>query len=318
MLIKRRKLALFLPRFILCLTPLFFCVPCYAAEQETSEWTTEPQIEVGTPNIVIDGLGNILSLPKKIILLDLKIDNHAVSPQTTQAIRDYIQDNPQWMKETKVRVNQFTPVGEFKRLVKNKKIRWWWRVFPGVPVTIFSLGGRLFGGDHYNPYTDTIHLYSDIAPIALHEAGHAVDTAKKVKEGWADYYTLGRIFPAMTLHQEFEASHEAIHYLEKKGDQKEENNAYRILYPAYGTYAGSSTGIPYGDVAGAMVGHVVSIVPRHNAKLRHKAIDGAVWGNEISRDLELDPLIKNLIDDVEQREYQLNQALLADLNVFNH
>jgi len=275
-------------------------------------WEKEPQIEIGTPNLVVDSLGNLVSLPKKIIFLNWKIDSHSMGPETKEAIEKYIQKNPRYMYDTKVRVNQFTPTGEFKRLIANKKIRWWWRVFPGIPTTLFSLGGRLFGGDHYNPFTNTINIYSNLPPVFLHEAGHAVDTAEKVEEGWADYYILGRSIPMVTLHQEFVASEKAIHYLEDEQDRKAEDNAYRILFPAYGTYVGGTTSLPYSDVAGALVGHVVSIVPRYNAKMKYTAQDNAKWGSAPVTDLAVDPINKSLMEDYERREEILKQMFLSE------
>lgn len=302
-------------RFITGLTVIIFILSgCATAKPSSSKlaWQNGSQIEVGKPDLLVDTLGNIVSLPKKIILLNLKIDNHKIGPETEQFIRDYIKDNPELMKDTKIRINQFTPVGEFKRLIKNKKISWWWRIFPGIPITMFSLCGRLLGGDHYNPYTDTVNIYSDIPAVALHETGHAVDVTKKVEEGWADYYAVGRLLPPVTLHQEYEASQKAIDYLKEKKERKEENKAYRVLIPAYGTYAGGYTGIPYGDVIGAVVGHVVSILPRYNTKLEYQALDNAIWFDEIVYDIKSDLLAKSLIDDRERIDIEFNKIILTE------
>lgn len=266
------------------------------------------QIVVGKPNIVIDSLGNIISLPKKIILLDHRVDNHIVSPKTIEVLKQYIKDNPA-MQETKVRINQFALVDEFRRLGINQKIHWWWRVFPGIPVTLISCAGRLLGGDNYNPYSDTINIYSDLVPVVLHEAGHAVDTAERVKEGWADYYTVGRILPPVTFYQEYVASEKTIAYLEKTKNRKEENNAYRVLYPAYGTYAGSYSGLAYGDAIGAAAGHLLSIIPRYDNKVIAKVYNDSVKFNQPVTDLSSDYLAKSLYQDYERREQELNKAL---------
>lgn len=280
-----------------------------------SSFSEEAQIERGSPNIILDSLGNIISLPKKIILLNPKVDSHSISPATEEMIMQYIKDNPGLMKDTKVRLNQFSLFGDLKRLTENKKISWYWRIFPGIPVTVFSSGlGRLLGGDHYNPYSDTINIYSDIPAVALHEAGHAVDMTEKVKEGWADYYTIGRTLVPVTLHQEYVASEEAIDYLKEKGDREEENNAYKTLIPAYGTYVGGNTGLPYGDAIGAAAGHVVSIVPRYNSRLGYQALDNAKWSNEAVRDIRSDPVAKNLIEENETREAELNKVVLKEEN----
>lgn len=295
---------------------IFLDLSCASAGSGQTKQTfneCNPQIERGKPNIIVDSLGNIISLPQKIILLNFKIGNHSISPKTEQIIGKYIKDNPQILKDTKIRLNQFSLFGDLRRLAKNKKISWYWRILPGIPVTILSsLTGRLLGGDNYNPYADTVSIYSDIPAVALHELGHAVDTAERVEEGWADYYALGRIFPPLTLYQEYVASQKALDYLSDKNEGEEEKDAYRVLIPAYGTYAGGYSGLPYGDVIGAGVGHVVSIVPRYNCELEYQAIDSARWSNEIVRNIESDPLAKNLIEEGKKNEEELNKLLLFE------
>lgn len=307
---------LFLILLFICATD--FCVFVSSAEEtKTPNWQKEPQIERGKPNLIIDGIGNILSIPQKIVLLNPRIDNHAMSEKTLAVMKDFLAQNKQ-IKDTKIRINQFAPIGEFKRLTTNRKIKWWWRVFPGIPITALSLTGRIFGGDNYNPYTDTINIYSNLAPVALHEMGHAVDTAEKVEEGWADYYTVGRILTPVTLNQEYTATEKAIQYLDKKNDPKEENEAYGVLYPAYGTYLGSYSGIPYGNVVGAAVGHVASILPRHDNNLSHKAYQSAVTSHKDGPDLKSDPLAKILIEDHEKTEKNLNRVLLREERFSNY
>lgn len=302
--------------FSLCIVFLGCSTANYAQlkKKENLEeiWKDEPQIESGTPNIVIDGLGNVMGIPSKIILLNSKIDRHKISPETTAVIEKYIKDNPEEMKFTKIRLNQFAPVGEFRRLAKNKKISWWWRIFPGIPVTIFSLGGRLFGGDNYNPYTDTINIYSDVPVVTLHEAGHAVDYDEQAQKGNGDYYALGRMFTPVVLHQEQEASDKAVKYLEETKDREGEKQAYKTLYPAYGTYVGGATGIPFANVAGAAVGHVAGIIPRVDREKAFQAFDEAKWSEEITTDINADPVAKSLLEEHEKRESLLRGAFSKD------
>lgn len=259
----------------------------YNPKITASNWTDESQIEVGQPNIIVDSLGNITGIPAKILLLNPKIENHNISPETVKIIEKYIDYNSEQMKDTKIRINQFTPVGEFKRLVKNKKVQWWWRVFPGIPTTMFSLTGRLIGGDHYNPYTDTINIYSDVPSVALHESGHAVDFSEHAKEGTAGIYAVGRILTPVTLYQEHVASEEAINYLKETKDREGEKEAYKTLYPAGGTYVGGATGIPFGSAVGAAAGHIVGVTPRKNREKAFEVYDNALWSDDIISEEEL-------------------------------
>lgn len=252
----------------------------------------EPQIERGQPNIILDSVGNIASIPQKVVLLNPNIDSHIVRPRTEQFIKDFIKDHPEEMKDVKVRINQCSPIQELDRLVKNKHISLIWRIFPGIPATVWtSLTGRILGGDNYNPYTNTISIYSDDPAVALHEACHAKDFMSRPKGLETDAYAIGRIFSPVALFQEFTASDEAIDYLKKKGNQKDELDSYSTLYPAFGTYGGSYTGIPYGNIAGAIVGHGAGLWKRYERKMCYNSVK---FG-EVCRNLESDPLARNLL-----------------------
>jgi len=297
--------------------PLIFLLAGCATTDSTSQlsarsaWDDEPQIERGKPNVIVDSIGNITGLLTKVLLLNPKMENHHISPETEQVIKKYIEDKPEEMKDTKVRLNQFAPGGEFKRLVKNKKIKWWWRIFPGIPTTVLSLGGRLFGGDHYNPYTDTINIYSDVPAVLLHEAGHAVDFNEHAEKGTSGIYAVGRLLIPVTLHQEHTASEKAINYLKETKDREGEQEAYKTLYPAGGTYVGGAvSSLPFASAAGAVVGHVASIVPRYNRSKAFKAYDEAKWSGEIVTDIKADLISKSLLEEEEARNKLLIEALL--------
>lgn len=204
------------------------------------------------------------------------MDNHRISSHTEEVLRDFLTSDPRATKDVKVRINQWTPVGEFKRLAQNKRIEWYFRIFPGIPTTLFSsVTGRVLGGDHYNPYTNTIHLFSDDPAIALHEAGHAVDFAKQAQPG---YYAVGRLLPPVQLTQEQIASDIAIQHLKDKQDRAGELHAYQTLYPAFGTYGGEQTGLPYGSYIGAGAGHILGFWQRHERRLGYEALDAAQVG----------------------------------------
>lgn len=265
-----------------------------------------PQIERGQPNCIIDSVGNVASIPQKVILLNPNIDSHIVNSKTEQYLKDFIRDNPESMKDVKVRINQCSPIQELDRLAKNKHVSLIWRIFPGIPVTLWaSLTGRILGGDNYNPYTNTISLYSNDPAVALHEACHAKDFMSRATGLETDAYAVGRIFSPVALYQEFTASDEAIDYLKKKGDSKAEMNSYATLYPAFGTYGGAYTGIPYGNIMGAFVGHGAGLWKGYEHRLCQKSIK---FG-DICRNLESDPLAGNLLSS----ERKNSEALYKEL-----
>ena len=77
----------------------------------------------------------------------------------------------------------------------------------------------------------------------------------------------------MDLWQEYAASDEAITYLRETQDHTTEISAYRILCPAYGTYAGSYLFPPIGTVAGALIGHGVGRAKAAAVQRRYDRLD---------------------------------------------
>lgn len=199
--------------------------------------TGEAQIERGKPNRVIDGLGHYLfSLPSKLILWNWRVDNHHITPEVESRLATYLSDNK--LAHVKVRLNQYAPGGEWKRLFKNREVGAGWRYTVGVITNLFYtiLPGRLLGGDHYNPFTNTVNIYSDHTAIAYHEGGHAKDFAHRK---WKGTYAVIRLLPIVPLFQEYAASDDAVEYTRWKRSIEDEKSAYKILYPAYMTYVAS-------------------------------------------------------------------------------
>ena len=198
----------------------------------------ESQVERGTPHGFLDWIGHhIVSLPSKIILWNWDVANHDISAETEATIMKYLSEND--LHNVKVRLNDYSPGAEWCRLFRNKSVSPVWRYTLGViSVSFYTiLPERFFagfiGGDHYNPFTNTINLYSDHPAIALHEAAHAKDFASQEDKG---FYAAARLLPIVPLIQESKATSDALGYLIDKEVPDEQREAYEILYPAYGTY----------------------------------------------------------------------------------
>ena len=142
------------------------------------------QIEYGEPNIVVDSIGWFFGIPAKLLLWDRRAENHSISSNTVSAVQGYLNSNG--MTDVKVRANQYAPIDEWKRLAKNRKVSPLWRFTAGAVTTagytIFP--GRLFGHDNYNPFTNTVSLYSDIPVVAVHEGAYALDNHQHVYRGY--------------------------------------------------------------------------------------------------------------------------------------
>jgi hypothetical protein len=229
----------------------------YRASPELLALSGAP-IERGRPRRFIDGVGWVLGIPGRVLLWDPRIDNHRISHHTEAALASYLHDNE--LHHVKARLNQYAPLEDWRRLRANKTVGWGYRYTLG---TLSILGeaifpGRIFGGDHYNPFTATVHLYSDVPAIALHEAAHAKDFSRRSYPGT---YALAYMVPGVPLWHERIATGDVLAYTETSGDSDLRREAYRLLYPAYGTYVGGAMGVAlpryadplyYGSV---LVGH---------------------------------------------------------------
>ena len=236
----------------------------YTSEQLAA--ITQTQIERGRPRPVLDGIGWLIGVPDKILLWNRRIENHDISPETEQAIADYLARND--LTTVKVRLNQYAPREDWKRLVANKSVGWGWRYSAGtvswLGETLFP--GRLIGGDHYNPFTNTLHIYSDLPAVAIHEGGHAKDFARRRYKGT---YAVLYLLPVAPLWYEAIATNDAISYLKAEGTLEDQQTANNVLYPAYGTYFGNALstfapglGTPL-YFAGVLGGHAVGRYQSH-------------------------------------------------------
>ena len=111
----------------------------------------------------------------------------------------------------------------------------------------------------------TIHLYSDVPAIAIHEGGHAKDFARRE---WPGLYAVAFGLPITVLYPEAIATGDALAYAERHDEEALVTEGHRILYPAYGTYIGGAAGQAVGMTiglpiyAGAVVaGHVAGRLP---------------------------------------------------------
>lgn len=199
--------------------------------------TRESPIERGARRPVVDGVGWVIGIPSRIMLWDRRVDNHDVSVETEEAIRRYLEDNG--LEHVKLAINLYDPLGDWRRLRANTTVGWGYRSTLGVLSVAGEaiLPGRLIGGDHYNPFTGTIYLYSDVPAIALQKGGHAKDVARRNHPGT---YALFAALPITGLWPEAIATGDALAYAEQRERQDLEREGYRVLFPDYGTHVGGS------------------------------------------------------------------------------
>jgi hypothetical protein len=269
----------------------------------------EEQIERGRPFPLVDGLGHyVFSLPTKLLLWNWHVDDHDISPETEARLAKYLADND--LHEVKVRLNEYAPGAEWRRLVHNRAVSGFWRYTVGaLTVALYTiLPGRLFAGlldgDDYNPYTNTINLYSDHPAVALHEAAHAKDFAQRKYKGT---YGALRILPVVPLYQEALATGDAVGYDRDLELTEAEKADYKVLYPAYGTYVGGealrwiSTPWTYAILlAGVIPGHIVGRIKAANVDDRSPPAPEATRDTLSSPPAAHDPVARDPV--VQRRE----------------
>jgi hypothetical protein len=228
--------------------------------------------------MLVDGVGWVIGAPAKILLWDRRALNHKVSPETEASLVEYLAANG--VEGTKVRINQYDPIGEWGRLRRNEKVGAGWRYTVGVLATaVYTIApGRLLGADGYNPYTDTINIYSDIPALAMEQAGHAKLVSEDEHPG--TYATLTGL-PLISLSRESDAKDEVYEYVAENGSVADRLAAERTLYPQFGMEVGGQIGqfIPGGGlvtIAGAGVGHATAAVRRRGSRDDEPLADDSV------------------------------------------
>jgi hypothetical protein len=214
------------------------------AEDQIALPDSPPQIERGREVPILDGLNHyVLSLPVKVLLLNWRLQDHELPDLHRRILEYYLELNQ--LHSVKVRHNQWDPIGEWRRMWSNSQVGvgyratlgvlTWMRytlfpdrVFGGLPVPFIG------GGDHFNPFSNSINVFSSDIGVLLHEAGHAKDYIRHRAKGTS--FVLLRLLPGVDLWQEAVASQDAIQFLYCIREDEAELRSYATLIPAYSTY----------------------------------------------------------------------------------
>ena len=239
--------------------------------------STRPRVVRGRPIPVLDAVASAIGVSNKLALFDSRADNHNVSKETEAAVVGYLEENG--LDDVMVRINQYDPVGEWERMKANDRIaaplRYTFGTYDWVKYTIMP--GRLVGGDWYNPFSDTIHLYSDIPSLALTKAAYAKDVHSRQLPG---IYAASQDLPMVGLMHETLANQEVMSYVRRHGTMDQQTEAARVLFPDFAGSMGSQVlgflpyGSIYGRAAGAVTGHAFRIAREQIAKVTNRVTSG--------------------------------------------
>ena len=224
----------------------------------TEEGPTDVVVFTGRPNKFIDGVGWVIGIPGKILLWDRRVNNHNVSDETTEEVVNYARNNN--IDGVCVRINQYAPGDEWLRLCENKNVNPLWRYSVGTLTLVgyTILPGRIFGGDHYNPFTNSVYIYSDVPSLAIQSAAYGKDVQSRRYPGT---YAAVNELPVISLWHETINTNDALGYIDASGDDDAQIEAIEILYPYYGTRVGGALSEFFAPEilligGGAVVGHI--------------------------------------------------------------
>lgn len=215
-------------------------------------------VEYGRPHKTLDRLGWLVGLPDRVFTLNPKTDNHDTSPETIDKLRAYLEQND--ISDVYVAVNDYNPKDQWRRLQENHRISPLWRYTAGTAnwlgYTLFP--NRVFGGDEYIPYTNTLIVSSDVPSLLLAEAAYAKDVRGRRFPGC---YAAINDLPVLSLWRHSRATSDVLSYARDQGDWETEQEGYHVLYPEIGstTFGPASHFVPVAgpflSAGGALVGH---------------------------------------------------------------
>ncbi len=123
--------------------------------------------------------------------------------------------------------------------------------------------GRLFGQDEYNPYTNSLSIYSDMPMLGLAEAAYAKDVHHRARPGT---YAAVQELPLVSLWHETLATNEVLNYVAIHGSTEQIEKVRHDLYARYGleTAGAASQVLPDGTglfaIVGAVSGHTIAAI----------------------------------------------------------
>jgi hypothetical protein len=218
-------------------------------------------IAVGEPHPTLDRIAWVIGIPDRILPLNKKINNHQLSEETAAKLEEYLQKND--LTDVYITVNQYDPKGQWQRLRENRRIGAGWRYSLGTLnwISYTLLPDRIFGGDYYNPYTNSLSINSDVPAIVLYEAAFAKDVHACNLPG--TYAAINEL-PVISIWRRERAMRDVLSYARAHDDWPIEREAYCVVFPQMGA---ESTMLaapfiptiwrPFLGIGGAVAGHAV-------------------------------------------------------------
>jgi hypothetical protein len=221
-------------------------------------------VDYGKPNKTLDRIGWVVGIPARILTFNMKTSNHHISPKTVERLNTYLAEND--ITDVYVAVNDYDPKGQWRRLRENDRIAAGWRYTIGALTCLqyTAFPNRIFGGDRYNPYTNSLNLSSDVPALVLAEAAYAKDIHSRSYPG--TYAAVVNDLPVLSVWRLARATNDVLGYARMEQDWKTEKQAYYVLYARLGSATVGTAGPlvpvfgPLLGIGGALAGHATGRV----------------------------------------------------------
>ncbi|REK10818.1 MAG: hypothetical protein DWQ37_15355 [Planctomycetota bacterium] len=239
----------------------------------------EVAVDVGEPHQQLDRMSDAISWPARKLFPD-RPDKRVIQPETTERVATYLQKND--LSDVYVSVRDYQPKDQWRRLRSNERLS---------PLVRYSLGSlsvarytllpdRVFGGNRYNPYTNTLYVNSDRPAAVLYEAAFAKNMRSRRLPG---AYAAMSSLPILSLRPAIDGAEEVLGYAQTESDWELEQDTYRQVYPrvvAAGARGGSQFvpvwwGGPVLGLGGAAVGGVAgqAMLARRESQRKEAHLD---------------------------------------------
>ena len=115
-----------------------------------------------------------------------------------------------------VAVNEYDPKGQWRRMRKNDRVSPFWRYSVGTLAWMHYtlLPNRLFGGDRYDPFANSLNLSSDVQSLVLSEAAYAKDIHSRRHPG--AYAAIVNDMPVLSIWRRARAASDVLGYARAK------------------------------------------------------------------------------------------------------
>jgi hypothetical protein len=226
------------------------------------------------------------------------MNNHHVTDTTLNQLVEYLEKND--ITDVYVSVNEYAPRDQWRRMRENHRIAPGWKYTLGtlswLDYTI--LPKRVFGGDRYNPYTNSLYVNSNLPAVLITEAAYAKDIHSRKYPGAYAFFV--NDMPILAIWRRCRAVNDVLGYAQLHGNWALEKQTYHVVYPQVGAATFGEAGLaatgpiagvsaifigPILEVGGACVGHAVG---RSVASYRQHQVDRDEEGLRLAKLFEED------------------------------